>query len=606
MRAEPGRLRVRSLAARSLTAVILAAFAALVALPLQAQMPDISDDATLRALTIEGTTGGETIALSPAFTSETTAYTASVANRIDEVKLTATKNEVNATVAITDDPFHLMPNEAELDLSVGANTLTVTAEDDTTILIYTITVTRAAAPPAPTDCPAGNDWCTTMTLGYGKTTASVSETEEFGYLSSSNFGDLGSTTFSYGGTSYSVSNIFRSKTIRKSDSVVQVDQLTLLVNPALPDDTVFQLGSRTFTVDTDSEGTSTPGQELWDIKDNPLSWTAGQHVTVSLELSTDSTDATLSALTVNDGTNDLTLTPTFDSDTYTYAANVDNAVTTVTLTATVSHTSATVSAVTLDGSAIADTDFTDGITVPSLILGDNAIVVTVTSEDTTTTQTYTITVTRAMAPTEIPAGWVLIPRGLRTGDKFRLLFLSSTKRNADTSVIGTFNTFVQGLAAAGHTDIQGYSDGFKVVGCTGAVDARDNTATTYTTSDKGVPIYWLNGAKVADEYEDFYDGSWDEEANDKNESGTNGPDTSNSDNYPFPAASATAPRRAHRLYPRHSAMTKSASVAPTRHKPETAPSAAPAPLALPESSSKDRCMAFRSFSRWLPPPMTRS
>ena len=42
----------------------------------------------------------------------------------------------------------------------------------------------------------------------------------------------------------------------------------------------------------------------------------------------------------------------------------------------------------------------------------------------------------------------------------------------------------------------------------------------------GVPIYWLNGAKAADEYQDFYDGSWDDEANDKNESGTDGPDTS--------------------------------------------------------------------------------
>ena len=39
-----------------------------------------------------------------------------------------------------------------------------------------------------------------------------------------------------------------------------------------------------------------------------------------------------------------------------------------------------------------------------------------------------------------------------------------------------------------------------------AKDARDNTSTTYTSSDKGVPIYWLGGAKVADEYEDFYDG----------------------------------------------------------------------------------------------------
>ena len=25
-----------------------------------------------------------------------------------------------------------------------------------------------------------------------------------------------------------------------------------------------------------------------------------------------------------------------------------------------------------------------------------------------------------------------------------------------------------------------------------------------------MPIYWLNGNKVADQYEDFYDGDWDD------------------------------------------------------------------------------------------------
>ena len=56
------------------------------------------------------------------------------------------------------------------------------------------------------------------------------------------------------------------------------------------------------------------------------------------------------------------------------------------------------------------------------------------------------------------------------------------------------------------------------MGSTSTVDARDNTATTYTASDKGPPIWWLNGSKAADNYEDFYDGSWDSESG-KNESG---------------------------------------------------------------------------------------
>ena len=127
----------------------------------------------------------------------------------------------------------------------------------------------------------------------------------------------------------------------------------------------------------------------------------------------------------------------------------------------------------------------------------------------------------------------LIPTGLGVGDEFRLLFLSSTKRNATSSDIENYNAFVQNRAAAGHPDIQAHSAGFRVVGCTRAADARDNTATTYAITDKGVPIYWLAGARVADDYEDFYDGDWDDEANDRNESGTDGPDTSQTANYPF-------------------------------------------------------------------------
>ena len=106
-----------------------------------------------------------------------------------------------------------------------------------------------------------------------------------------------------------------------------------------------------------------------------------------------SNDATLSALAVNDGTNDLTLAPAFAPGTYIYAAEVGNAVDEVTLTAAVNHSSAEVSGVTLAGITIADSDFTNGITVPSLVVGDNVIVVTVTAEDDSTTQTYTVTVT---------------------------------------------------------------------------------------------------------------------------------------------------------------------------------------------------------------------
>ena len=160
------------------------------------------------------------------------------------------------------------------------------------------------------------------------------------------------------------------------------------------------------------------------------------------------------------------------------------------------------------------------------------------TDDANNAETLTSGATTAVAaattgPTEVPNNWSLKPTGLAAGDQFRLLFLSSTKRNAQATDIATYNTFIQTRAAAGHTDIRDYSAGFRVVGCTADTDARDNTATTYISTAKGVPIYWLDGTKAADEYEDFYDGSWDDEANDKNESGTDAHDTSQSANYPW-------------------------------------------------------------------------
>ena len=112
--------------------------------------------------------------------------------------------------------------------------------------------------------------------------------------------------------------------------------------------------------------------------------------------------------------------------------------------------------------------------------------------------------------------WPLVPSGLSDGDRFRLIFITDTARDATSTDIDDYNAFVQSRAAAGHTAIQPYSDQFRVVGSTAAVDARDNTGTTGT----GVPIYWLNGSKVADNYADFYDGSWDDEENPRQPSGT--------------------------------------------------------------------------------------
>ena len=239
-----------------------------------------------------------------------------------------------------------------------------------------------------------------------------------------------------------------------------------------------------------------------------------------------SDDATLSALPLSG----VTLSPSFAADTLTYTASVGNDVTSTTVTAMANDDGATVA---IDPADADDT--ADGHQV-TLGAGDTAISVTVTAEDGTTMQTYAVTVTRAAAEesaeTTVPANWSLVPQGLGVGDRFRLIFISSTTRNGSSSDIADYNTFVQTAAANGHADIQSHSSTFRVVGSTADVDARDNTATTYTSADKGVAIYWLGGNKVADDYEGFYDGDWDDEANAKDESGSNR-STSGATNYPL-------------------------------------------------------------------------
>ncbi len=116
---------------------------------------------------------------------------------------------------------------------------------------------------------------------------------------------------------------------------------------------------------------------------------------------------------------------------------------------------------------------------------------------------------------DVEPNWALTPSGLDVGDSFRLLFFTSTNQEPTSEDIADYNTTVQERAATNSAiaKVSGLSGQFRAIISTATVDARDNTATTYTDADKGVPIYWVKSPtvdeKVADDYEDFYDGSWD-------------------------------------------------------------------------------------------------
>ena len=126
-----------------------------------------------------------------------------------------------------------------------------------------------------------------------------------------------------------------------------------------------------------------------------------------------------------------------------------------------------------------------------------------------------------MAQTEVASDWALIPSGLGAGDSFRLLIVTSTRQTAESTTIGDYDTVVQNdVSSNGHMAIQSYSANFKMLGCTSTTNAQTNTSTG--SSDTAASIYWLNGAKVADNYSDLYDGTWDSNVP-KYPSGANAP-----------------------------------------------------------------------------------
>ena len=135
-------------------------------------------------------------------------------------------------------------------------------------------------------------------------------------------------------------------------------------------------------------------------------------------------------------------------------------------------------------------------------------------------QTVECTAANADGSYNVPSDWALKPSGLAVGTKFRLLFVSSTLRNAESPFRRDYNTFVQTRAKAGHSAISDSCGNlFKAVAST-AIDARRNTMTRST--DTGASIHWLNGARVANDYADFYDGDWDSYAG-RQEAGSSRP-----------------------------------------------------------------------------------
>ena len=160
-------------------------------------------DATLSALSVSGAT------LSPAFDAATTNYGVVVANSVTQVTVTHMTNELTATVAPYTDASNNPLTDADgttpgfqFALSPGDQSIKVrvTAPDGITELDYNIEIVRRAAVASCSAAAMVNPiWTGNLTAGQ------LGLLGLFGFISFS--GDLDDTTFSYGGTNYTISSV---------------------------------------------------------------------------------------------------------------------------------------------------------------------------------------------------------------------------------------------------------------------------------------------------------------------------------------------------------------------------------------------------------------
>jgi formylglycine-generating enzyme required for sulfatase activity len=317
-----------------------------------------SSNATLANLVLsEGT-------LSPAFAAATTAYTAEVPYTTTKLTVTPAIAGVDASVKVNGAAVTSGSASAEIALlntgsTVNTITILVTAQDGTQ-QAYTVNVTRTAV--------SSNANLSNLTVSAGTLTP-----------------DFAAATITYSLT-------------------VPYATTALTVTPTA----ASTLAGTTVNGTSNTSGVESQAVNL-SVGENTVQIavtaqdTTVKTYTVTVTRAAASTVNTISTLSLSTGT----LSPAFDAATISYTASVDNAVSSVTVTPTVSDSTATVkvnTATVTSGSASGGID---------LIVGANTITVEVTAQR-GTVKSYSVVVTRLYAFSETASGnttTILSPSG---------------------------------------------------------------------------------------------------------------------------------------------------------------------------------------------------
>lgn len=102
---------------------------------------------------------------------------------------------------------------------------------------------------------------------------------------------------------------------------------------------------------------------------------------------------------------------------------------------------------------------------------------------------------------------ITAPSGLNPGDQYRLVFFTSTTRDALSTNIADYNTFVTNVANS-VPQLAALGTTWTAIASTSAVNARTNTSTDPTPAGPtGVPIFNLIDQMIATDYDDLWKGS---------------------------------------------------------------------------------------------------
>jgi len=302
--------------------------------------------------------------LSPAFSTSTNAYVATVPYTTTFISFTPTTTDPNATVTVNGATVPSGSASGPITLSVGSNKVvtTITAQNGATKQTYNTVVTRLA--------PSSNAQLASITTTPSTTLMS---TTGAGYLNYTAV--VSNTTTSIQVTPTSTDP---TATITVNSSPVASGSLSQVIP--------LNVGANTITtVLTAQDGVTT------------------KTVIITVNRAA-STNAALASLTVNTGT----LTPAFATGTYTYSVSVPNTVNGINITPTTADATATITvggAPTNSGSPAS----------AGLALGLNSFPVVVTAQDGKTTLTYTINVTRVPSSNSFLTSISLTPNATLVG-----------------------------------------------------------------------------------------------------------------------------------------------------------------------------------------------